>query len=370
MSTIAPKFATHSQTTFYATLRQRVNQYFIDNKIAKTGNSKLYFKSFVFLSLYIVPFFLIFALDFSIPLTILSYIVMGLGMAGIGFGVMHDANHGSYSSKVWINDLFSYSMNLVGGNATAWRVQHNVLHHTYTNVYGHDEDIDDKPILRLSPDGKWSKIHRFQHYYAVFLYCLATLSWISIKDFRQVGIYHKQGLLAKVGEKPLNVYIDLVVSKIIYLFVFMAIPYFLGHLDWYIYLIGFFAMHFVAGLITTVVFQLAHVVEHTDFFQPNDEDQLENSWAVHQLMTTCNFARRNHVLSWYVGGLNYQIEHHLFPQISHVHYESISPIVKQTAKEFDIPYYEMETFVDAIKSHFEMLRRLGNREVVSLTFGK
>lgn len=369
MATISPKFASQQQTEFYATLRQRVNQYFIDNKIAKTGNFQLYLKSIILFGLYLIPFFLIFIYDFSPLWTIFSYILMGIGMAGIGFGVMHDANHGSYSDKGWINDLMSYSMNLLGGNAIAWRIQHNILHHTYTNIYGHDEDIDDKPILRLSPDGKWYKIHRFQHYYAILLYGLATLSWISVKDLRQMGVYHRQGLLAKIGEKPLNVYLNLIISKLLYLVVFFGLPYYFGHLDFLIYVIGFLAMHFVAGLITTIVFQLAHVVEHTDFFQPDDENQLENSWAVHQLMTTCNFARRNRVLSWFVGGLNYQIEHHLFAQISHVHYEKIAPIVKATAKEFDIPYYEMETFGDAIKSHWEMLRRLGNNEVVSLSLG-
>ncbi len=363
MSEKTPSFASQNQLVFYSTLRQRINEHFSKNNLEKTGNSSLYIKAAVLLSLYIVPYILIFALDLNIALTIVAYILMGIGMAGVGFNVMHDANHGSISNKPWVNELFSYSMDMVGGNAVTWKIQHNVLHHTYTNVYGHDEDIHDKPFLRLAPDGKWSKIHKFQHYYAVILYGLATLSWLTVKDFRAIGNYEKQGLLSKIGAKARNVYANLVISKVIYFAIFIGLPLLIGHHSFYIYLIGFFAMHFVAGLITTTVFQLAHVVEHTDYFQPDSDNEIENSWAVHQLMTTCNFAKKNHLLSWYVGGLNYQVEHHLFPNISHVHYGDIAPIVKQTAKDFKIPYHEIDTFWSAVKSHWGMLKKLGQNEL-------
>jgi linoleoyl-CoA desaturase len=182
-----------------------------------------------------------------------------------------------------------------------------------------------------------------------------------------MAIYQKEGLLDKIGVKPSAVYINLVVSKILYLFVFIVLPFIIGHLSWYIYLIGFFIMHFVAGMITTLVFQLAHVVEETDFIKPDEENHLENSWAIHQLLTTSNFAPKNQLLSWYIGGLNYQVEHHLFPHISHVHYPAIAPIVEKTAKEFNIPYYQTETFIDAVVSHFKMLKLLGRNEVSALS---
>lgn len=362
MSQKAPSFASQNQSVFYATLRQRINQYFSDLHLAKTGNANLYIKAVFLFGLYILPFVFIFVFDFSILGTLFCYFLMGVGKAGIGFNVMHDSNHGSFSEKKWLNNILSYSMDMLGGNAVAWKIQHNVLHHTYTNVYGHDEDIHDKPFLRLSPEGKFSKYHRFQHLYAILLYGMATLSWISVKDFRQMAIYQRDGLLEKIGVKPLNVYINLVISKILYLFVFIVLPFIIGHLNWYIYLTGFFIMHFVAGTITTLVFQLAHVVEDTDFIKPDEENHLENSWAIHQLLTTSNFAPKNYLLSWYIGGLNYQIEHHLFPQISHVHYPGIAPIVRKTAKEFNIPYYQTETFTDAVVSHFKMLKLLGRNE--------
>jgi linoleoyl-CoA desaturase len=366
-STNAPKFAHRKQADFYATLRTRINAYFTQNNIAKTGNIYLYLKSVILLSLYILPFISIFVFELSFGWSIFAYILMGIGMSGIGFCIMHDAIHGSYSEKSWVNTLMGYSINIIGGNSISWKIQHNVLHHTFTNVHGHDEDIEDKPILRLSPDGKLYWIHRFQHYYAIFLYGLSTVSWATTKDLKQIREYDQKGYLTKVGAKAINVYFEIIFSKILYFVAFFFLPIMFGHLNWTACVAGFFAMHFVAGIITTVVFQLAHVVEHTDYFQPDNDNTLENSWAVHQLMTTCNFAKNNRFLNWFVGGLNFQVEHHLFTNISHVHYTQIAPIVKETAEEFGIPYYEFDTFSQAVVSHWQTLKRLGRGEIVSLS---
>jgi linoleoyl-CoA desaturase len=121
-------------------------------------------------------------------------------------------------------------------------------------------------------------------------------------------------------------------------------------------------MHLVAGFILSMIFQPAHVVKETTFPMPNLENEIENSWAVHELLTTANFARKNAVLNWYAGGLNFQVEHHLFPTICHIHYEALAPIVKETAEEFGLPYNEFETFSEAIKSHYDMLKRLSVNE--------
>jgi linoleoyl-CoA desaturase len=122
---------------------------------------------------------------------------------------------------------------------------------------------------------------------------------------------------------------------------------------------GFITMHFIAGVILTVVFQLAHTVEGTTHPVPDETGTIENNWAVHQMNTTVNFSRQSRLISWYVGGLNFQVEHHLFPTICHVHYPEISEIVKTTAEEFGIPYLENRTFMDAVNSHIETLRRFG-----------
>ena len=122
-------------------------------------------------------------------------------------------------------------------------------------------------------------------------------------------------------------------------------------------------MHVIAGLTLASIFQPAHVVPSSTFPVPDPSGNIDADWAVSQLMNTANFAGKARMFSWYVGGLNYQIEHHLFPNICHVHYKNIAPIVKKTAKEYHVPYHEHKTFFAALRSHFSMLNKLGTGQV-------
>jgi linoleoyl-CoA desaturase len=365
--TLSPvKFSNQSksQIEFFKTLNKRVSNYFTENNIEKTGNTTMYVKTVFMFALYFVPYTIILLYgDFSWVLAVFLCVLMGFGLAGIGLSVMHDANHGAYSKSKKINDLIGYSLNLVGGASFNWKLQHNVLHHSYTNIEGYDEDIDTPIFLRFSPHAKLSKFHRFQHLYAWFFYGLMSFFWIIAKDFPQVFRYQKMGLLQRYSTLAKELTI-IIVTKILYYAYIIVLPYYLlDYSIWTIFL-GFFIMHFVAGLVLALIFQPAHVMEHLDFPVPNNEGSLENNWAIHQLNTTTNFAPNNKLLSWYVGGLNYQVEHHLFPNICHVHYNKIAPIVKQTAQEFGIPYYSIGTFRKAVSSHWTMLRKLGRGEYV------
>ena len=359
------KFSRKDSQQFFQTMRQRVNQYFEDNKIEKTGDSTMYFKTFVMFSIYFVPFVLILTLGMPAWANILLYVVMGLGVAGIGLSVMHDANHGSYSKYKWVNNIASYSTNLIGASSFTWKIQHNVMHHTYTNIYELDEDIDDKPFLRLSPHGKYKKYHRFQHIYALLLYCFATISWVLTKDFRQLVQYTKSGIAKQNGFNVTNEWIIMFVSKTSYFAYLVVLPILLGTPVW-LAIVGFFIIHGVAGFLITVIFQLAHVVEGPDHFTPDPSGTMDNIWAIHQLKTTANFSRKNKFMTWYIGGLNHQVEHHLFPHICHIHYSKISEIVKNTAKEFNLPYYEHERFLEAIGSHLRVLKSFGAAPVVQM----
>ena len=296
---------------------------------------------------------------------------MGLAMAGIGMAVMHDANHGSYSSSPLFNRLLGYlSIGIVAGSSINWRIQHNLIHHTYTNVHDHDEDIAPPGILRFEPHAKRKSIHKFQFLYAWFFYSLMTVMWSTVKDFRQLIRYHNKGLLKgrklwlnKSKNTSLAIELSIVViSKILY-FGYMLLPYWfvkeMTFLDW---LTGYLILHAVAGLILALIFQLAHVVDENEFPLPSGDGTLENHWAVHQLKTTMNFAPDNRFLTWYAGGLNYQVEHHLFPSISHVHYPRIAFIVANTAKEFKLPYRTKHTFSSALRAHALMLWKLGNKD--------
>lgn len=357
------RFTLPDRDKFFNTLRERVNGYFRDNEISRNANSTMFLKTLSMLAIYLLPFIVILTGILPIWTVLVFYVIMGVGVVGIGMSIMHDANHGSYSSNNFLNQLLGYSLNLVGGHALTWKVQHNVMHHTYTNVYGYDEDVEDKPILRLSPDGKLKSIHRYQHLYAPVLYCLATVSWILWKDFFALAEYNREGKTKDLGHNPVTEFIMLIVTKIAYWAIFFVMPLLVLNYAWWVPVLGFFLMHFTAGFIMTIVFQLAHVVEKTDHFQPNQEGNIENVWAIHQLATTANFARNNKLISWYVGGLNFQVEHHLFPNICHVHYPEISKIVKSTAEEFGIPYLEYKSFRGALASHFKTLYKLGHNQI-------
>lgn len=357
------KFANRQQD-FFATLNKRVNEYFKSNQIDRTANTEMVIKTIFMFALYLIPYFMIISGVFTNGWTLLALcFVMGLGTAGIGLSIMHDANHGAYSTKKWVNNLLGYSLNLVGGHAFNWKVQHNVLHHTYTNVHDTDEDISPRGVLRMAPGTPWKWMHQFQHIYAWFFYGLLTLVWVVFKDFGRLIKYQREGLIHKQKTSALAQWTGVIVTKLLVIGYLFVIPYLLLPVSVGQIFLGFFVMHYVAGFILAIIFQPAHVIEGTEYPVGDANDNLENSWAIHQMHTTTNFGHKEKLFSWYVGGLNYQVEHHLFPNICHVHYRAIAPIVEQTAREFGVPYKSKETFWQALVAHAEQLRLLGQRPV-------
>ena len=349
---------------FSATLNKRVNEYFKINNVNRHANREMIIKTIFMYALYVIPYGLIVSeVVTGILWLILLVVIMSFGVAGIGLSVMHDANHGAYSKKSWINTVFGYSLNLVGANAFNWKMQHNVMHHTFTNIHEEDEDISPRGVLRLSPHSSWKKIHKYQFIYAWFLYGLMTIVWVILKDFMRIVKYHKNGLAKKHKANIRSEWIILIATKLVYIGYIFIVPLMFTSMLWWQILIGIILMHYIAGFILAIVFQPAHVIEGTEYPLPDGENMIENNWAVHQLHTTTNFGNKSRWFSWYVGGLNYQIEHHLFPNICHVHYRKISAIVKSTAIEFGLPYKSARTFVGALFSHLRLLRQLGMKPV-------
>lgn len=358
------KFVNKAKSNFFGDLRTNIDEYFEKNNLSKCGGNKLIIKALFMIGLYIIPYFLMLTFTFTGLQMFLMCIIMGFGVAGVGMSVMHDAIHGSFSSKTWVNKVFGATIYFLGGNAYNWDVQHNKLHHTYTNVHGVDEDITGKPFLRLSYDDKLKSIHRFQHFYAFFLYSLMTISFLW-KDFKEIYLYNQMAKSGIVKAYPRKELVILFITKILYVLFIFGIPIvFTNNISIGEWAIGFMTMHCTAGLILTTVFQLAHVVEGVDQPLPDERGTIENAWAIHQLMTTANFSGKNKILSWYIGGLDYQVEHHLFPNISHVHYPAIAKIVKTTAEQYGIPYNNKGSFQVAVGSHVRMLRDMGRYETV------
>jgi linoleoyl-CoA desaturase len=356
-----------SQNEFFVTVTKRVNEYFKSNKIERTANWHMVTKSIFMLSMYFVPYFLVITQTVSGGLNFFAItVIMGIGVAGIGLCIMHDANHGSYSKKAWVNNVLGFSLNLVGANAFNWKIQHNVMHHTYTNVHEVDEDISPRGVLRLAPTETWKPFHQFQHLYAWFFYGLLTIVWIGFKDFGRLKRYCRDGLVAKQKSTVALEWVVLIVTKMFYVFYLFVLPVLLvPEITWWMPIVGFLIMHYIAGFILSIIFQPAHVIDGTEFPLPDSEGNLENNWAIHQLHTTTNFGRKHRIFSWFVGGLNYQVEHHLFPNICHVHYRAIAPIVEQTAKEFGLPYKSKDTFFEALVAHTVIMKELGRKPALA-----
>ena len=349
---------------FVATLRKNVNDYFKENHISTRANFSMVLKTIIMLSSYVVPFVVVLTVPMSALMALGLCVLMGIGIAGVGMGVMHDACHGSYSKHQWVNNLLGGSLYLLGSNVLNWKIQHNVLHHTYTNISGLDEDINSKGPIRLAEFMPLKKHHRYQFMYAFVFYGLMTIAKL-INDFTNLFYYNKMGLVKSQNVNLRKEFLKMLTRKVIYLMIIFGLPIWLTPFTWYQVLIGFFIMHWVASIILSFVFQLAHVVEGAE--QPLPEEHIDSEWHVHQLKTTADFARNNKVLGWYVGGLNFQIEHHLFPNICHIHYHKLAPIVEKTAKEFGIPYNLQNSFFSAFASHIQRLKELGREPILKPT---
>lgn len=352
----APKFLNTKGSTFHQELKKRVSDYFAETKKSVTGNFSLYFKAVLFWSVYLGLY--VHVVFFTPPawLAILECFIMGGLTAGIGFNVMHDGGHGSFSKSKFWNYIAAFSVNALGASAIMWNNKHNIIHHTYTNIDGVDDDIEIKPMLRMCTTQKKYFIHRFQHIYVWFLYTLLLLVWVFESDYRKY--FSKKIGVVPIKRMSLFEHFAFWIAKAGYAFMMIVLPIMLvGFVQW---LIGFLIIAMFAGFILSIVFQLAHTVEHTAFPTPADDlNKIENEWAIHQVETTANFATRNKLISWLVGGLNFQIEHHLFPKISHIHYPAISKIIKKTCEEYGIRYIEYRRMRHAIASHATHLKRMG-----------
>lgn len=357
------KFNGRKQPGFYAEVKQEVENYFKTNEIGKNANGAMVFKSVFFLTALVGLYLLILFGGFNAMVTLSLAILLGMVQAFIGFNVSHDAIHGSYSSRRKVNKLMSMSFNLIGANPYVWTITHNQVHHTFTNIPGHDEDLDVAPgLVRVSPSDEKKPIMKYQHLYAFFLYGFASLSWVFRKDY--VKFFQRQIGHTDNSKHPKIEYFNLFFFKALYYTLFIVVPLLVLDFTWWQFLIGFITMHLAEGFVLGLVFQLAHVVEGTQFPEPDMEGRVDESWAIHQMQTTANFSRKSRLATFLCGGLNFQIEHHLFPNICHIHYPTISEIVERVAKKYDVPYHENHTFVGALRSHYKTLKRFGREEMV------
>ena len=284
---------------------------------------------------------------------------LGLALAALGFNVAHDGNHGAASPSKRVNRFLGATLDLLGGSSYVWRWKHNVFHHSFPNVEGLDDDIDLGSLCRMSPHQPRRPYHRWQHLYMWLLYGFIAPKWQLCDDFAAVA-------RGRIGDHPfprprgldLAVFIG---GKLAFLGWAFALP--LRFHPPGAVLLFYAVAAGVQGLALSIVFQLAHTnQEALSFSQEETGAAVGKEWAVHQVETTADFARRNRLLTWYVGGLNYQVEHHLFPRISHVHLPAIAGVVEQVCREHGVRYHAHPTLGSAMASHYGWLRSMGVSE--------
>ena len=348
------RFGNHN-APFFTALKNKVNQYFEEKNISKNGTRSLYWKASFFIVTYLISYSVLMIGHPVGWVAVMLCAYLGIAAAAIGFNIMHDGSHGSFSNNKWINVIAAYSINILGGDALLWKNKHNIIHHTYTNIEGHDQDIAQLPVLRLNSMQKKYYLHRFQHLYCFLVYGLSSLLWVFLLDF----IKYFQGKIGnfKINNMETQDHAIFWLSKITYFTFYLAVPILLW--GWTAAIVGFLIFHFVLGVILSTVFQLAHVVEEAEFTDNHlSNNKIEDEWALHQLKTTTNFCTKNDWMTWFVGGLNFQVVHHLFPKISHVHYPALNKIVVETCAEYQVPYHEFPSFISALRSHMNHLKEV------------
>ncbi len=342
---------------FFNTVRTRVNDYLSVNNDTKFDNGELSFKAILFLSLSLLDYVLLLQTSPGLFYYVL-WGILGFLFPCIGFNVMHDGAHGSISENKFWNTLAGYSLNLMGCSVFHWKVKHNYFHHTYTNINDHDDDINIGRILRTNIYQLKKWFHSYQHIYAPVLYMFTYVMWVWFQDFEKyfTGKVGTQKIPSHFKMK-LEDHIIFWMTKIIHPVLFLVVPMTIHGVE--SVLIGYGILCVICGLFIAIVFQLAHVVPVTFEPVPDENSELE-SFGKHQLSTTADFAVNSKVAKFLFGGLNYQVEHHLFPKISHRHYPAIQKIVERTAKEYDLSYKVFSTFWSGIRGHFSQLKTVGN----------
>lgn len=347
----------NSQHALFTGLKKRVDEYFTNSNLHPAGNRKLYIKSALQILIATGLYTLLVFFTPTAWIAVILCVVLGLNLSVIGFNVMHEGGHQSFSKHSWINTASAYFLNVLGGTTYYWKIKHNVNHHTYTNIEGMDSDIDVKPFMRLHEGQPLHAYHRFQYIYWVVLYGISYLAWIFYEDFQKY-ISGKVSVNSDAKRIARREHYIFWFTKVMYITVYMIIP--IVVVGWLPWLIGFLTVTLVCGLSISIVFQLAHVVEGTSFHSATAGDSKnKHEWAVHQLASTSNFGTSSGCLHWLLGGLNFQIEHHLFPRVSHIHYPVISIFVKEACRKAGLTYNEHGSMMGAITSHLVHLYRLG-----------
>jgi linoleoyl-CoA desaturase len=345
----------HAHGPFYSAVRERVELHFANKSVQPNQASGMRFKTAVIMLWFVSSWALLTFWATSWWQVVPLILSLGLAIAGIGFNVQHDGGHGGYSPSPALNRAMAFALDVIGGSSYVWNWKHNVFHHSNPNLVGLDADIDIQPLCRLSPEQPRRAGHRFQHLYIWPLYAALAVKWQFIDDFKDL-------IRGTIGGNPFPRprgwrLVSLLAGKLLFVSWVLIIPS--RFHPFANVLLCYAACSVVVSLTLAITFQLAHAVEGAGFPALDAKGRVSSEWAAHQVSTSVNFAPGNRVLTWYLGGLNYQIEHHLFPKVCHLHLEEIAPIVQSACQEFGVPYRSHRTARAALASHARWVHHLG-----------
>jgi linoleoyl-CoA desaturase len=283
-------------------------------------------------------------------------VVLGAACGGLGLNVPHDANHLAWSRRRWINIAIGRAANLLlGPSSYMWQLRHNIMHHVRPNIAGQDDTISYGGVLRIKPDQPLRRFHRWQHVYVWPLYGIVLAKWFLWDDFR--WFFGRRMATYRLVIAPRD-QVAFLVGKAVWLGFMVGVP--LAHAGPARVALGFAIVYYVFSFILVGITQLAHVNDAVVFPDPDPSTgQISDEWLVHQLRTTADFAAGNPLVCFYAGGLNFQVVHHLFPRVCHVHHPALQAVVKRALAEQGVPYLEYPTFGAAVAAHGRFLRRMG-----------
>lgn len=339
---------------FFGVLRTGADRYFRMNRLSKRDTFGLYIKAAVVLTWFVLSYALLVWVATGWWQAVALGVSLGLSASAVGFNIQHDGGHRSFSRRKWINRMAASTLDLLGGSSYLWHFKHNLRHHTYPNIDGLDDDIDVGILARFAPHQTRRRAHRYQHIYVWLLYPLLALKWQFFDDFHCIWT----GLIGeyRFPRPGYGEILTFVLGKIVMLSTFLIFP--LSRHPVAAVVPIFLVYSFTHGFTLAVTFQLGHCVEGV-LFPERAKNASRSDWAYHQVRATSNFTPGNRVLSWFIGGLNFQIEHHLFPRIAHIHYPALAPIVREVCREFGVHYEVKPSLMDALRAHHRWLRRMG-----------
>ena len=284
------------------------------------------------------------------------YFGLGLMLVVIFANLIHDAVHGTIFESKRLNNAYVHLFDLMGANSFIWRLRHVRFHHNYPNVNGWDTDFEQSAMLRVYPNGEFSKMHKYQHLYIPLLYPLFLFNWLIVRDFKD--FFNRKKIVRKLIHIPKMEYVKLFVFKAFFFFYMIFLPKLMFDISWTQAILGFGLMVLTASLFSLMVLLPPHANTLSEFPLPDEKNMLPENWFMHMLKTTSDVTNDNWFTRFFMGCFNFHAVHHLFPNVNHVYYPEITAKLEQYALEYNLPYKKASLF-GALYNHFKLIKANG-----------